>query len=647
MSEYIPKTAADFETILSLDTQVGATSFTLSSAADVDGNNLASGIYGFTLDGDTEYKEFCIGALSGTAVTSVFHISAQGVPTSGLNTYHRRGAEVAITDWVVLGRLGAVNRGEVGFDSAAPLFYDGNPTFASDPQIVTKKYVDDLVNGGTVSYNQVVLTSQIAGENLTANDHVYFKESDQRWWKVDVDDSATYTQVRRGIALSTQTTAGTLSIAIAGLVTGFVGLTAGAKYYGGSTAGAIVTGGTNAFVGVAFSTTVLIIDPYIRDIPSGDEKDALAGSLGTPSSDNLYLTELNQTQGGVQAEQTTQDQTTGFGLADTTGLNNILAQSFTATKTKIRGLSLYKTTDTGSFTGTVTVSLQADTAGSPSGSSLASVVLTNAEWLALLNGRFSVLFSSEYSSMTVGSLYWIVATSSTSDSSNHPNIRSNSAGGYADGSVKYFNTTDGWTAIATIDLYFQALEGNTSQVVETKADGYIGASLIPQLLATNTTSVNLTASNTETTIFSKTVKGGLLNTNNVLRGKIYFSNVAKASGDSLTLRLKYGAGTLATILVQNTAANVISTVGVLTFDIIANNLTNAQVAFMQFITSIGDGEQAADTVIGVSKLMGSSGGTGTQDSTGALTLSVTAQYSSTSGTDNLTANYGYIELIRQ
>jgi len=183
--------------------------------------------------------------------------------------------------------------------------------------------------------------------------------------------------------------------------------------------------------------------------------------------------------GLADQSQTTQNATEVVGEANTTLKKNKLAQSFIPTKTKIRGARLYKIANSGSFTGTVTVSLQADSSGSPSGSDLASGVLSNAVYNALPVGEFEVLFASEYASIVAGNLYWIVITISTADNTNHPNLGTNSAGGYASGSVKYWNTTDGWLADGTIDLYFKSLEGNKGQIVQADpSTGKINDSLL-------------------------------------------------------------------------------------------------------------------------------------------------------------------------
>jgi hypothetical protein len=190
----------------------------------------------------------------------------------------------------------------------------------------------------------------------------------------------------------------------------------------------------------------------------------MVGSTGVPSSTNKFVTQDNILNSTTDQTQTTQNGTVELGEANATTKKNKIAQSFIPTKTKIRGVNLYKSADLGTFTGTVTVSLQADSSGSPSGSALATTTISNANYLALPVGEFDAIFTTEYSSLVAGNLYWIVIETSTSDNSNHPNIGKNTAGGYANGSVKYNNSTDGWTAISTIDLYFKTLQGVNNQI---------------------------------------------------------------------------------------------------------------------------------------------------------------------------------------
>lgn len=475
MSQSLLKIAADFTVQLASAVAIGDTTATLSSIADDDSVSLPSGLYGFTIDNGQSNKEYIICSLSGTALTDIKSISRQGASTTGFTKTHRRGAKVSITDWAILKRILDNLNGTTGFDSGVNLGYDGTPTGLTGNQFATVNYVLSVVNGGTVTFDKQVISGQTSGEALTANDIVYFKEADAKWYKVDADLTTTFDQLQMGVAQSTVSSNATVTIGISGPMSGFTGLTAGSKYYASNTAGSITTtpGTYSVFVGWALSTTILLFDSVGKTLPTQKEKDALVGSTGIPSSTNKYITQDNVSSATTDQTQTTQNSSIELGEANTTTKKNKTAQSFTPTKTKIRGVNLYKSADTGTFTGTVTVSIQADSTGSPSGTPLATKTLTNLEWTVKPTGAFEVIFTSEYASLVAGSLYWIVVETSTSDSSNHPNIGTNTAGGYSNGSVKYKNTTDGWVAVATIDLYFSTMEGNASQGVSTDTSGAI------------------------------------------------------------------------------------------------------------------------------------------------------------------------------
>lgn len=475
MATLLGKIIADFTTALSTDIAVGGTSATLASATDDDGNALPSGRYFFTLDGSNSSKEHISCDLVGTALTNIKSLSRQGVETTGAVRKHRIGASVSLTNHGHLKFINDLVSGTTTLNALAPLGYDAAPSSLTGNQLATVTYVLGVVNGGTVTFDKQVIANQTAGENLTANDIVYFKEADAKWWKVDADLTATFDQLQMGVAQATVLANGTVQIGISGPMSGFTGLTAGSKYYASNTAGAITTtaGTYSVFVGWALSTTILLFDSVGKTLPTQKEKDALVGSQGVPSSTNKYITQDNTSTAGTDQSQTTQNGTVEIGESDATSKKNKLAQSFIPVKTKIRGVNLYKSADTGTFTGTVTVSIQADSTGSPSGTPLATKTLTNLEWTVKPTGAFEIIFTSEYASLVAGSLYWIVVETSTSDSSNHPNIGTNTAGGYSNGSVKYKNTTDGWVAVSTIDLYFSTIEGNASQGVSTDTSGAI------------------------------------------------------------------------------------------------------------------------------------------------------------------------------
>lgn len=148
MAQTLVKIASDFSTVLQSKVAIGDTTATLSSVLDLDGNSLANGSYAFTIDRNNSSKEYIICTITGTAVTSVYSISRQGVATSGFARVHRKGAEVIISDYAVIKRILSLLDGTTGFDASTPLKYDGDPVITLDTQIATKKYVDDVAIAG-------------------------------------------------------------------------------------------------------------------------------------------------------------------------------------------------------------------------------------------------------------------------------------------------------------------------------------------------------------------------------------------------------------------------------------------------------------------------------------------------------------------
>lgn len=250
------------------------------------------------------------------------------------------------------------------------------------------------------------------------------------------------------------------------------GLTVGVSYYvlsSGLTTNdfqvSLVAGGTaintsSAGSGTHSVTKVTPIavspnDPMLTRLPSAGEKTAISGYSGAGvGSLNKLIDYVAGTNGNiVDQSQTTQNGSVTVGEANATTKYNKLAQSFIAGKSPIASAQLHKLADTGSFTGDVTVSIQADVSGSPSGTPLATVTVTNASWLALSVGLNTFTFGTPYVPI-IGNTYWLVVETTTSNNSNKINLGTNTAGGYASGSVKFNNTIDGWTTIATIDLTF-------------------------------------------------------------------------------------------------------------------------------------------------------------------------------------------------
>ena len=215
-------------------------------------------------------------------------------------------------------------------------------------------------------------------------------------------------------------------------------------------------------------------------VPTVDEKAGIAGI----SAVNLPVVANGITQSGALQTQLVSTNTIEVGEADATTRSRDLGQRFVATKTKMRGESLFKKADTGTFTGTITVSLRADAGAgiAPTAVDLATVTLTNARWLSLSAAEFEAIFTTEYEALVIGAFYWIVVTTSTADNSNHPNLGADTSGG--NGTVYFRNTTNGWVQLASSFLYYKTLEGNVNQVIRTGATGKIDEDLIPVSTAT-------------------------------------------------------------------------------------------------------------------------------------------------------------------
>jgi microcystin-dependent protein len=255
----------------------------VASATDDDGNALPAGKYCFTVDRGTSAKEYLIGQLNGTSVTSVYSVSRQGVETSGAARAHRIGASVILTDFATIQRVADILRGQVDLDGSSPVGYDAEPTLADRKDLATVGYVLDTVSGGTVAYDSQIISSATGGENIVAGNLVYFKTSDQEWYLTDADTAATVDGVQLGIALGTGSNgvAITGGVQISGTYT-TTGLTAGALYYASNTGGAISSsaGTTSRVVGLALSTTKLLLIPVNPQSLTKTNFDFLAGATG-------------------------------------------------------------------------------------------------------------------------------------------------------------------------------------------------------------------------------------------------------------------------------------------------------------------------------------------------------------------------------
>jgi hypothetical protein len=299
MSNKIPLSIADFETQISGAIGVGDTSFNLASATDDDGNALPAGKYCFTINNGSSNKQYLLGQLNSLAVTSVVTVSRQGVETSGAAVAARSGSPVIISDFATIQRVADILRGEETLDGASPIVYDAEPTLSDRKEVATVGYVLDTVVGGTVAFDAQTIAGN-GGEAISAGNLVFFKTSDQEWYKTDADTVATIEGVQLGIALGTGSdgVAITGGIQISGTYT-TSGLTAGALYYASNTAGAIASSaGTNSkVIGLALSTTKLLItlreykasETQEGSVEEATSAEVVAGTAVGGSGARLYI----------------------------------------------------------------------------------------------------------------------------------------------------------------------------------------------------------------------------------------------------------------------------------------------------------------------------------------------------------------------
>lgn len=248
---------ADFATTLALKVAVGDTTATLSSATDDDGVALPTGTYGLTIDRKNSSKEYIECTLTGTALTNVKTVTrGTGVASTGFANIHRKGAEVIISDFVVIKRFQDIF--ETGYPSAQ--------TPSSDYMLATKKYVDDLALGGATTVDKITI-SAIAGETVAAGNLLYLKEADAKWWKADADTLATVKNAQLGIAQGSGTAGNAITngVLVKGVDSNQTGLSTHTLYYASNTAGGISSSaGTNTkVVGVSHpsDTTKLYFNP--------------------------------------------------------------------------------------------------------------------------------------------------------------------------------------------------------------------------------------------------------------------------------------------------------------------------------------------------------------------------------------------------
>lgn len=158
------------------------------------------------------------------------------------------------------------------------------------------------------------------------------------------------------------------------------------------------------------------------------------------------------------------------------------------------------------------------------------------------------------------------------------------------------------------------------------------------------TAVDYDQSVTETALFTTTITAGDLGTDKIVKGRVYITNYETNSAtETLTIRLKYGTTTLSTaILDPGSTISANTKRGYIDFLIAADGSASAQSSVMHIFIfdNTLDGQDAATGVNNITT------GTATENSATNLTLQVTGQWSTSTGTHNITTGIGYAQVIR-
>jgi len=163
-----------------------------------------------------------------------------------------------------------------------------------DEDLATKKYVDDTAGGTPVSINRTVV-SATAGETVASGEFVYLDETDNEWKLTNASASATCDNVQLAIAQGAGTDGSPITggVLIIGRDSNQAGLTAGDKLFLSDTPGAVAAsaGTVEVEVGHAVTATTMDFAPKFASFTTKLQRDALAGTSGTPSTSNKYVTD--------------------------------------------------------------------------------------------------------------------------------------------------------------------------------------------------------------------------------------------------------------------------------------------------------------------------------------------------------------------
>jgi hypothetical protein len=291
---------------------IGDTTMILTSLVDLEGNTIAMtdiGDKGFgTIEPNSSDREEIITFTgitqnaNGTATITGIKNQIGKAPyteTSGFLKSHPGGVKFVISNTAgFYDNMASKDNdetivGQYTFTDPKIPAMDAYSIPTDDEQLATKKYVDDTAGGTPLQINRIVV-SGTAGATVAAGKVVYLDETDNEWKLADGSASATCDNVQLGIAQGAGTDGNPISggVLLQGRDTNQSGLAQGDRVYISDTAGTLASsaGTVEVEVGHAISATAIDFQPKYASFTTKNQRDALVGTSGTPSTSNKYVT---------------------------------------------------------------------------------------------------------------------------------------------------------------------------------------------------------------------------------------------------------------------------------------------------------------------------------------------------------------------
>ena len=246
-----------------------------------------------------------------TGVTRGLNFVASYAETSGLKQAHAGGTDVIISNsapfydnFLNKNNDETITQTHTFSTSAFPKMSDSTTSPTDSEELATKGYVDTAALG-TVNANKLVV-SGTAGTTVALGEVVYLDETDNEWKLADGSASATCDNVQLGIAQGAGTNGAVITggVLLSGRDTNQTGLAQGDKLYISDTGGAIATsaGTVEVELGHAISATAIDFAPKFSSYTTKDQRDAMAGTSGTPSTSNKFITEDDVSDAAVSGK---------------------------------------------------------------------------------------------------------------------------------------------------------------------------------------------------------------------------------------------------------------------------------------------------------------------------------------------------------